>query len=45
MAVLGKVVASPGGLLQRAVDVVAATESDDVVAITDALGRVTPGPT
>lgn len=40
VAVLGKVVASPGGLLQRAVDLVAATESDDVVAIIDALGRV-----
>lgn len=44
VAVLGKVVASPGGLLQRAVDVVAAVESDDVVAIIDALGRVAPGP-
>jgi hypothetical protein len=41
VAVLGKVVASPGGLLRRAVDLVAATESDDVVAIMDALGRVT----
>jgi hypothetical protein len=41
VAVLGKVVASPGGLLQRAVDLVAATESDDVVAVMDALGRVT----
>jgi hypothetical protein len=40
VAVLGKVVASPGGLLQRAVDLVAATESDDVVAVMDALGRV-----
>jgi hypothetical protein len=40
VAVLGKVVASPGGLLQRAVDVVAATESDDVVAVMDALGQV-----
>ena len=42
IAVLGKLVAHPGGLLQRAVDVVAATESDDVVAVLDALGRVTP---
>jgi hypothetical protein len=41
VAVLGKVVASPGGLLRRAVDLVAATESDDVVAIMDALGKVT----
>ena len=41
VAVLGKLVASPGGLLQRAVDVVAATESDDVVAVLDALTRVT----
>lgn len=40
VAVLGKAVASPGGLLQRAVDLVAATESDDVVAVMDALGRV-----
>ena len=41
VAVLGKLVAHPGGLLQRGVDVVAATESDDVVAVIDALGRVT----
>ena len=41
VAVLGKLVANPGGVLQRAVDVVAATESDDVVAVMDALGRVT----
>jgi hypothetical protein len=41
VAVLGRVVARPGGLLQRAVDVVAATESDDVVAVMDALGQVT----
>jgi hypothetical protein len=41
VSVLGKVVASPGGLLRRAVDLVAATESDDVVAVMDALGRVT----
>ena len=40
VAVLGKLVASPGGLLQRAVDLVAFTESDDVVAILDALTRV-----
>jgi hypothetical protein len=42
VAVLGRVVAHPGGLLQRAVDVVAATESDDLVAILDALGQVVP---
>jgi hypothetical protein len=41
VAVLARVVAHPGGLLQRAVDVVAATESDNVVKIIDALGRVT----
>ncbi len=41
VAVLGKLVANPGGLLQRAVDVVAATESDDVVAVLDALTGVT----
>lgn len=40
VAVLGKLVASPGGLLQKAVDLVAATESDDVVAVMDALGQV-----
>jgi hypothetical protein len=44
VAVLGKVVASPGGLLQRAVDLVAATESDNVLAVTDALGAVTLAP-
>ncbi len=41
VAVLGKLVASPGGLLQRAVDLVAFTESDDVVAVIDALRTVT----
>ena len=41
VAVLAKVVANPGGLLQRAVDLVAATESDDVARIIDAIGRVT----
>ena len=40
VAVLSRVVAHPGGLLQLAVDLVAATESDDVVAIMDALGQV-----
>ena len=45
VAVLGKVVASPGGLLQRAVDLVAATESDDVVAVMDTLGQVGLDPT
>jgi hypothetical protein len=44
VAVLGKLVANPGGLLQRAVDVVAATESDDVVAVLDALTGVTLAP-
>ena len=45
VAVLGKVVANPGGLLQRAVDLVAATESDDVLGVMDALGRVALDPT
>ncbi len=40
VAVLAKVVAHPGGLLQRAVDLVAATESDDVAKVIDALGNV-----
>ena len=40
VAVLGKLVAHPGGLLQRAVDVVAATESQDVVEVIDALREV-----
>jgi hypothetical protein len=42
VAVLGKLLAHPGGLLQRAVDLVAATESDDVPAVIDALGQVAP---
>jgi hypothetical protein len=42
VAVLGKLVAHPGGLMQRAIDVVSATESHDVVAVLDALARVTP---
>lgn len=42
VAVLAKLLVHPGGLLQRAVDVVAATESDDVVAVIDALGQVAP---
>jgi hypothetical protein len=45
VAVLAKVVATPGGLLQRAVDLVAATESDNVVGVMDALGRVALDPT
>jgi hypothetical protein len=44
VAVLSRVVSNPGGLLQRAVDVVAATESNNVVAIMDALGKVRLGP-
>lgn len=40
VAVLGKVVANPGGLLQRAVDLVAATETDNVVKVIDALRQV-----
>ena len=42
VAVLGKLVASPGGLLNVAVRLVAALEKDDVVAIIDALSVVTP---
>lgn len=42
VAVLSKLLAHPGGLLQRAVDMVGATESENVVAIMDALGQVTP---
>jgi hypothetical protein len=41
VAPLGKLVASPGGLLQRAVDLVAFHGPTNVVAILDALGRVT----
>jgi hypothetical protein len=44
VAVLGRLVATPGGLLQRAVELVAASESDDVVAVIDALGRVSAPP-
>ena len=40
VAVLARLLVHPGGLLQRAVDIVAATESEDVVAIIDALGQV-----
>jgi hypothetical protein len=42
VAVLGKLVASPGGLLRQAVHLVAATESHDVVAVIDALRQVVP---
>lgn len=44
VSLLGKVVASPGGLLQIGVDLVAATESDDVVAVMDALSVVALDP-
>jgi uncharacterized protein DUF5995 len=44
VAVLARLVATPGGLLQRAVDLVAASESDDVAAVIDALGRVVVPP-
>jgi hypothetical protein len=44
VAVLARVVVEPGGILERAVDVVAHLESDDVVAIIDALARVEPRP-
>ena len=42
VALLARLVADPGGLLQRAVDLVAGTESDDVVAVIDALVQVAP---
>ena len=44
VAVLARLVATPGGLLQRAVDLVAASESDDVAAVIDALGQVVVPP-
>ena len=40
VSVLGRLVTDPGGVMERAVDVVAFTESDDIVAIVDALGQV-----
>ncbi|MEA2931418.1 MAG: hypothetical protein QOI56_203 [Actinomycetota bacterium] len=43
-AVLARLVAQPGGILERAVDVVAFAESDDLVAVIDALGQVRPKP-
>ncbi len=44
VAVLARLVAQPGGVLNRAVDVVAFLESDDVVAVIDALALVEPTP-
>lgn len=44
VAVLARLVAQPGGILNRAVDVVAFVESDDVVAVIDALAEVEPVP-
>ena len=44
VAVLGRVVTEPGGILERAVDVVAYLESDDVVAVIDALALVEARP-
>jgi hypothetical protein len=40
VSVLGKLVTDPGRMMERAVDVVAYTESDDIVAVVDALGEV-----
>jgi hypothetical protein len=40
VAVLGKLVADPGGVMEHAVDVVAFTESHDIAAVVDALGKV-----
>jgi hypothetical protein len=42
-ALLARLVVNPGGILRRAVDIVHHTESDDVPAVIDALGRVVPG--
>ncbi|HVF14381.1 MAG TPA: DUF5995 family protein, partial [Acidimicrobiales bacterium] len=44
VSVLARLVTDPGGILERAVDVVAFLESDNVVAVIDALARVDPGP-
>jgi len=44
VSVLARLVADPGGILERAVDVVAFLESDDVVRIIDALALVEPAP-
>jgi hypothetical protein len=44
VAVLARLVAQPGGVVERAVDVVGFMESDDVVAVIDALAQVEPGP-
>ncbi len=44
VAVLARLVGQPGGVLERAVDVVAFLESDDVVAVIDALAAVVPTP-
>ena len=40
VSVLGRLVTDPGGVMERAVDVVAFTESNDIVAVVDALGEV-----
>ena len=46
VSVLAKLVADPGGVMEHAVQVVAFTESDDVVAVVDALSKVElPPPT
>ena len=42
VAFLARIVVEPGGIVERAVDVIRFTESDDVVGITDALGRISP---
>lgn len=39
-AFLGRLVGDPGGLAGRALEIISATESDDVVAIIDALDRI-----
>ena len=44
VAVLARLVAQPGGVLEQAVDVVGFLESDDVVAVIDALAQVEPEP-
>ena len=46
VSILSKLVTDPGGIMERAVDVVAFTESDDIDAVVDALGEVElPPPT
>ncbi len=43
-AFLGRLIREPGGLAGRAVELISATESDDVVAIIDVLGGIATTP-